>query len=54
MRKYKALALVFGGKESGDPMVVIPLNVIRPEEYEHWKNELGTPVGRMETFLDLT
>ena len=53
MRKYKMLSLVFGGKKSGDLRVIIPLKEITQIEYDKWRRELGIPVGRMETYIDI-
>jgi hypothetical protein len=50
MRKYKMLSLVFRGKEK---VVIIPLKEITQIEYDKWRRELGIPVGRMETYIDL-
>jgi hypothetical protein len=55
MRKgfYKKLALVWGGQESGDPMVIIPMSEVTQAEYDKWTAEFGKPKGRTELFCNL-
>ena len=49
----KKLALVWGGKESGDPMVIIPLEDVTQEIYDEQTKMFGKPKGRTVEFSNL-
>lgn len=49
----KKLVLVWGGKESGNQRVVIPLEDVTQEVYDEQTKMFGSPKGRTEEFINL-